>query len=122
MERHDERCWQAIAGPHSAVLRADVPLDGCHHGISADFTVREGQRIAFVLTYRASHLPPSEPVDAEEAFRRTEQWWRSWMSQCSYQGDWEEAVRRSLITIKAMTYRPTGGIVAAPTTSLPEQQ
>jgi len=122
MERQDESCWRAIAGPHSAVLRTDIPLDGCHQGVGADFTIREGQRISFVLTYQASHLPPPEPMDAEEALRRTEQWWRSWMSQCSYHGDWAEAVRRSLITIKAMTYRPTGGIVAAPTTSLPERR
>jgi len=122
MERRGEHCWQAVAGPHSAFFRTAVPFDGHHHGIGADFTAREGQRLPFVLTYRPSHLPVPEPVDAEEALCRTEQWWRSWMSRCSYQGEWGEAVRRSLITIKAMTYRPTGGIVAAPTTSLPERR
>ncbi len=121
-ERHDERCWQAVAGPHSAVLRTAVPFAGNQHRIGAEFTIREGERIPFVLTYRASHLPLPEPVDAEAALSRTEEWWRNWMSQCSYRGHWAEAVGRSLITIKAMTYRPTGGIVAAPTTSLPERQ
>lgn len=122
MEQCGEHCWQAIAGPHSAVLRTAIPFDGCHHGIGADFSVHEGQRIPFVLTYRASNVPVPEPVDAEGAFLRTEQWWRNWMGRCSYRGDWGEAVRRSLITIKAMTYRATGGIVAAPTTSLPERR
>ncbi len=122
MERHGECCWQAVAGPHSAILRTDVPFDGEHYRISAEFTLREGQRIPFALTYRASHLPLPEPIDAEETLRQTEQWWRRWTDQCSYQGAWAEAVKRSLITIKAMTYRPTGGIVAAPTTSLPERQ
>lgn len=122
MERQEDRCWQAVAGPHSAVLRTDVPLEGNHYGLGASLTVREGQCIPFVLTYRASHLPLPEPVDAEEALHRTEQWWRSWISQCSYEGSWAEPVQRSLIAIKAMTYRPTGGIIAAPTTSLPERQ
>ncbi|MEZ0167602.1 glycoside hydrolase family 15 protein [Microvirga sp. TS319] len=122
MERPDERCWQVVAGPHSAVLRTDVPVQAQHYGITADFTVREDRPEPFVLSYRASHLPLPEPVDAENALHRTEQWWRRWISHCSYKGAWAEPVQRSLITIKAMTYRPTGGIIAAPTTSLPERQ
>lgn len=122
IERPDEHCLKAVVGPHSAVLRASTPLDEQNCIILAEFTVHEGQRVPFVLTYHASHLPLPDPIDAEEALRRTEQWWQSWVAQCSYEGAWSEAVKRSLITIKAMTYRPTGGIVAAPTTSLPEQQ
>lgn len=122
IERPDEHCLKAVVGPHSAVLRASTPLDEQNCNILAEFTVHEGQRVPFVLTYHASHLPLPDPIDAEEALRRTEQWWQSWVAQCSYEGAWSEAVKRSLITIKAMTYRPTGGIVAAPTTSLPEQQ
>jgi GH15 family glucan-1,4-alpha-glucosidase len=71
--------------------------------------------------YSASHLPPPEPVDAQAALADTEAFWREWSSRCVDVGEWTPAVRRSLITLKALTYRPTGGIVAAPTTSLPEQ-
>jgi len=121
VERLGENCLRAVAGPHSAVLRTGVRLEGEPRKAVAEFRVREGQSIPFVLTYRASHLPLPDPIDARETLRQTEQWWLDWVAQCSYQGAWTEAVRRSLVTIKAMTYRPTGGIVAAPTTSLPEQ-
>jgi GH15 family glucan-1,4-alpha-glucosidase len=86
-----------------------------------DFHVREGDTHWFVLTYSASHLPPPEPVDALGALQRTEQYWHRWAARCTYEGEWREAVMRSLLTLKALTYGPTGGIVAAPTTSLPEQ-
>lgn len=121
VERPGESCLQAVSGPHAVTLRTEIPLERKHCEICAEFRVREGQRIPFVLTYRASHLPPPDPADAEDALRQTEQWWRDWTGRCSYQGAWAEAVKRSLVTIKAMTYRPTGGIVAAPTSSLPEQ-
>ena len=121
VSRVGEDCLRAIAGPHSTILRTDAAHRGEDCRTVAAFTVREGERVPFVLTYRASHLPLPEPVDAEAALRETEQFWQDWVRQCVYEGPWSEAVIRSLITIKAMTYRPTGGLVAAPTTSLPEQ-
>src|SRR5262249_31874544 len=87
----------------------------------ADFTVAEGERVPFVLTWHPSHRPAPPRIDAEQALRDTEAWWKEWAGRCTYQGEWPEAVLRSLITLKALTYAPTGGIVAAATTSLPEQ-
>ncbi len=117
----DERNMEAVAGPHAAVLNAGIPcaLDG--HRIVAQFTVKEGQRIPFVLTYGPSHRPPKNNVDPEKALDQTERFWARWSGQCTYDGPWKDAVLRSLVSMKALTYRPTGGIVAAPTTSLPER-
>jgi GH15 family glucan-1,4-alpha-glucosidase len=83
--------------------------------------VTAGDRVPFVLTYQASHKPRPKPVDAEHALRDTETFWQDWVRDCDYRGRWDDAVRRSLITLKALTYAPTGGILAAATTSLPEQ-
>jgi GH15 family glucan-1,4-alpha-glucosidase len=121
LTRVGANCLRATAGPHSAILRTDAPLEYGDGRILSKFTIREGQRIPFALTYRESHMPVPKVVDAEAALQKTEESWRRWVGQCSYQGPWSEAVTRSVITIKAMTYRPTGGTVAAPTTSLPEQ-
>jgi GH15 family glucan-1,4-alpha-glucosidase len=121
VSRVGEDCLRAVAGPHSTILRTGAPHRGEDCRTVAAFTVRAGERIPFVLTYRESHLSLPEAVDAEAALRETEQFWRDWAGRCTYKGPWSEAVIRSLITIKAMTYRPTGGLVAAPTTSLPEQ-
>ncbi|MGH2585435.1 MAG: glycoside hydrolase family 15 protein, partial [Dehalococcoidia bacterium] len=88
--------------------------------ILAEFTVNAGERVPFVLSWHPSHLPPPEPLDGIAALEVTEAWWREWSGRCTYNGPWREAVVRSLITLKALTYQPTGGIVAAPTTSLPE--
>jgi GH15 family glucan-1,4-alpha-glucosidase len=121
VRRIDDNCLRAVAGPHSAIL--STPID--HHGEDlstiAEFTIRAGDRVPFVLTYEASHLPYPRKVDAETALRDTEAVWREWSGKCVYQGDWPEEVTRSLITIKALTYGPTGATVAAPTTSLPER-
>ena len=87
----------------------------------ADFTVSQGERVSFVLCWHPSEEPTEKSIDPEEAIRHTERWWREWSDRCTYGGPWREAVLRSLITLKALTYAPTGGIVAAPTTSLPEQ-
>ena len=112
---------RAVAGRHQVVLHSDVPLRGADMTTVANFTVQPGQRLRFVMTHAASHLPPPEPPDAEQALARTEAWWTAWSHRCAYRGEWQEAVRGSLIALKALTYAPTGGLVAAPTTSLPEQ-
>jgi GH15 family glucan-1,4-alpha-glucosidase len=87
----------------------------------AEFEVAEGERVPFVLTHRQSHERAPHPLDPEAALRRTERFWQEWTSTCNAAGQYSEAVRRSLITLKALTYHPTGAIVAAPTTSLPER-
>ena len=111
----------AAAGPDSVWLRSPVPLTGRDLAHRGSFVVRAGDRVPFVLTWMPSHLEqPPEPLDAEEALSATAGYWQDWVARCSYQGRYQDAVIRSLITIKALTYEPTGGIVAAPTTSLPE--
>src|SRR5207244_3190651 len=87
----------------------------------ARFTVKAGVWIPFVLTYGSSHQDLAPPADAGLMLKATEAFWRQWTTHCSYAGEWSDAVLRSLITLKALTYAPTGGIVAAPTTSLPER-
>jgi GH15 family glucan-1,4-alpha-glucosidase len=111
----------AIAGPDALHLRTPVELEGREFAHFGHFAVDPGDRVPFVLTWKASHLPPPEPVDAERALDDTEAYWSEWMRDCHYDGEWHDAVVRSLITLKALTYAPTGGIVAAATTSLPEQ-
>ena len=119
--RRTEHGIRAIAGPDALQLYTDVKLHGERFTTVADFSVSAGQRVPFVLVWHASHLPPPPPIDAEETLSHTEHWWQAWSQRCTYEGPWREAVVRSLITLKALTYAPTGGIVAAPTTSLPEQ-
>ncbi len=111
----------AIAGPDMVRLRADVPLLSENMKSGAEFTVSEGQRVSFDLTWYPSCEREPEPVNIEAAIEETEKWWVEWSGRCSYQGKWRDAVVRSLITLKGLTFLPTGGIVAAPTTSLPEQ-
>jgi GH15 family glucan-1,4-alpha-glucosidase len=111
----------AVAGPDLVVLRTPVELRGEGLATVGEFVVSVGQRVPFVLTYAPSHLPLPEPVDPEEALRSTEAFWQSWAGACRSGGRHGEIVTRSLITLKALTYAPTGGIVAAPTTSLPER-
>jgi GH15 family glucan-1,4-alpha-glucosidase len=110
----------ALAGPDALELRTPV----AHHGEDlhtvADFTVDAGQSVPFVLSWHPSYVEPPAPIDVEDAVRETVGWWQRWSSRCSYDGEWAEAVQRSLLTLKALTFGPTGGIVAAPTTSLPE--
>ncbi|WNG31025.1 glycoside hydrolase family 15 protein [Cystobacter fuscus] len=113
--------WRAVAGPDALSLYTPVAVHGHHLTTVADFTVAEGQRIPFVLRWHPSHEPAPPPLDGLEALADTEDWWREWFSHCTYQGAWREAVRTSLMTLKALTYAPTGGIVAAATTSLPER-
>jgi len=112
---------RAVAGPDGLAVTADVPLQGRDLTTVADFTVAEGERRSFQLAWHLSHRSPPEPGDADAEVRETEAWWRAWVGRCTLDGPDREAVLRSLVTIKALIYEPTGGIVAAPTTSLPEQ-
>ena len=110
----------AVAGPDSVWLRTPVKLIGHDLAHEASFTVRAGERVPFVFSWTPSHLGAPPVVDAFEALDATRKFWSGWVAKCSYQGRYAAAVIRSLITLKALTYAPTGGIVAAPTTSLPE--
>jgi GH15 family glucan-1,4-alpha-glucosidase len=112
---------RAIAGPDMVVLRSPVHLKGKNLTTIGEFTVTRGETIPFVLTYARSHRPVPPPRDPTAALEATERFWKEWTSKCRPAGEWSDAVRRSMITLKALTYAPTGGIVAAPTTSLPEQ-
>jgi GH15 family glucan-1,4-alpha-glucosidase len=118
--RRTESGISAIAGPDMIRLRSGAPLHGENMKTESEFTLSEGQKVSFDLTWYPSHAPEPPEVNIDTAIQRTEQWWREWSGRCSYQGKWREAVLRSLITLKGLTFLPTGGIVAAPTTSLPE--
>lgn len=111
----------AVAGPDALILRTPIETRGENLTTVADFTVSEGERIPFVLTWYQSHLHPPPPVNGEHALEQTEHYWNNWAARCSFTGGWREPVMRSLLTLKGLTYAPTGGIVAAATTSLPEQ-
>ena len=119
--RRTEGGIHAIGGPDALVLQTNVALRGKDFTTTAEFIVTEGERVSFVLVWHPAEQPIPTVVDPEETVIHTEQWWRDWSGRCSYEGPWREAVTRSLITLKALTYAPTGGIVAAPTTSLPER-
>ena len=110
----------AVAGPDALLLRTPVETRGENLRTTASFTVAEGQQVPFTLSWYPSHLAPPPPTDAPHSLEETAAWWEEWSARCAYQGPWRDAVIRSLITLKSLTYTPTGGIVAAPTTSLPE--
>ncbi len=112
---------RAIAGPDTVYLRADVPLRGEDFTTVAEFEVGAGDRVAFDLTWMPGHDPHPPRADPRASLVELDKFWREWSSRCTYEGRWRDAVMRSLITLKALTYAPTGGIVAAATTSLPEQ-
>jgi GH15 family glucan-1,4-alpha-glucosidase len=112
---------RAIGGANTMRLRTPVALRGQSFHTVADFEVAAGQRVPFLLGWSASRGPEPAPVEPETALEAAERWWRSWSDRCTYDGEWREAVVRSLITLKALTYAPTGGLVAAATTSLPEK-
>ncbi|MFM9452310.1 glycoside hydrolase family 15 protein [Streptomyces europaeiscabiei] len=112
----------AVAGPDAMWLDTDAETYSDGKTTFADFTVSPGERVAFTLTWQSAHTPSAPPKpDPEEELENAEKFWADWVGQCSYDGPWRESVIRSLITLKALTYAPTGGIVAAPTTSLPEE-
>ncbi len=118
--RKTDGTLNAIAGPDGLSLWTTAECQGRDFSTVAEFTVAEGQRVPFSLTWFPANEDPPRPVDATYAIMDTELWWNDWVSQCTYEGDYRDAVVRSLITLKALTYEPTGGIVAAATTSLPE--
>jgi GH15 family glucan-1,4-alpha-glucosidase len=111
----------ATAGPDSFELRSAFETHGVGFTTVANFTLSRGQRAPFVLTYFPSHLPRPLPIDPYAAIDAAERGWRAWCDRCTYAGRWSDAVHRSLITLKALTYAPTGGMIAAATTSLPER-
>ncbi|HEX3982415.1 MAG TPA: glycoside hydrolase family 15 protein, partial [Acidisoma sp.] len=117
----DQSGLQAICGPDRVTLFSSLPLISEHLETTASFTVSEGERQSFILVHNASHLDIPEKPDAETVLQDTVVFWEDWSKISTYEGEWTEEVRRSLITLKALTYVPTGGIVAAATTSLPEQ-
>jgi GH15 family glucan-1,4-alpha-glucosidase len=117
----DDGGFTAIAGSSLAVLRTPIVLQGEKLATVAEFDIVEGQCVPFVLTHGPSHLPAPPAVDWRGALSATEAFWRDWSAQCTYTGRFREPVQRSLLTLKALTYAATGGIIAAPTTSLPEQ-
>ncbi|KOT56222.1 glucoamylase [Streptomyces rimosus subsp. rimosus] len=121
--RHVGRCRVAVAGPDSAWLRTEPDVETYGQGFStrSDFTVAAGDRVAFILTWHPSHEPRPAEIDPYEALEHTLEDWRAWAAHCRYDGPYRAEVLRSLITLKALTFAPTGGIVAAPTTSLPEE-
>jgi GH15 family glucan-1,4-alpha-glucosidase len=113
--------FRAIAGPDMVLLHTPVPLRGQNLTTVGEFEVSAGARIPFVLMHSDSHLAPPAAIDPESSMNATEAFWTEWAARSESRGEWSDAVTRSLITLKALTYAPTGGIVAAPTTSVPEQ-
>src|SRR5438093_2520393 len=110
----------AIAGPDALCFRTPAETRGEAMTTISEFTVSPGERVPFVLTWFPSHEPPPDEVDPEQALTDTEDFWLSWAGLCEHEGDYHEEIHQSLLVLKALTYAPTGGIVAAPTTSLPE--
>jgi len=120
ISRLEDGSVRAIAGPDLVTLRTSVALAVEGSRVNGAFEMAEGEVVPFVLSYSPSHLPLPPPINPRVALADTEAFWQQWISQYKYPGEWSGAVRRSLITLKALIYAPTGGIVAAPTTSLPE--
>ena len=118
---HGDGGLAAIAGPDAAWLSTPVAPHAEAGASRAEFAVSAGERFPFVLTYAPSHEPAPDAVDGLLAVEATERFWAEWIGDCTYAGQWQEPVRRSLVTLKGLTYAPTGGIVAAATTSLPEE-
>jgi GH15 family glucan-1,4-alpha-glucosidase len=121
VEKREPHLMTAVAGPDMLVLHTPAELHPLDHHTESLFTVKAGQRLGFALAWQASHEPVREAFDIEQALQQTDTYWREFSDRCPDVGPWSAQVKRSLITLKAMTYAPTGGIVAAVTTSLPEQ-
>ncbi len=118
---HGGGVLRAVAGPQMLLLKTPITLRGHDLTTLGEFTIKAGEQVPFALAYAPSHLPAPHLHEALSALETTEQFWRAWAAKCGSAGKWSTAVTRSLITLKALTFAPTGGIVAAPTTSLPEQ-
>jgi GH15 family glucan-1,4-alpha-glucosidase len=116
-----EGLLHAISGPHLVAISGGTALNYSDSRVTAEFTINRGVTLSFVITHNASHHPAALPVSASAALAQTERFWLDWVSHCTYRGPAFDAVERSLIVLKALTYASTGGIVAAPTTSLPEE-
>ena len=121
VNRIDSKTITAIAGPNLLCVRTPVELRGENMHSAARFTVRKGERVPFILSYRESHYEVPMSIDADIALEQTEKHWADWTGMCKIKGKWRKDVMRSLLTLKSLSYKPTGGIVAAVTTSLPEQ-
>jgi GH15 family glucan-1,4-alpha-glucosidase len=119
--RMEDGALRAVAGPDMVVMRTPVPFRGEDKTTVADFSVAEGETTPFVLSYGSSHLPPPRTIDPQAALRSAGRFWRKWCASKTVDGRYGELIRRSLVTVKALTYGPTGGLVAAATASLPEQ-
>ena len=119
--RRVDGLWTATAGPDTLTVRTPATLKGVDFATRADFTIRPGDRVPFVLTWHPSHIAYAVPPDPFETLHDTEAWWTEWAKSFTYTGPWKEQVLRSAITLKGLTFAPTGGIVAAATTSLPEK-
>jgi GH15 family glucan-1,4-alpha-glucosidase len=118
--RQGQDAFNAIAGPNAVTLHSTVPVQPQDAAFRAEFTIAAGATEIFIAEFYPSHEQPPQPRDGLAMLQATEQWWNAWAAQCKCEGPWRDAVVRSLITLKALTYQPTAGIVAAPTTSLPE--
>ena len=121
VRRCEDRSMLAVAGQDMTVLRTPVETRGEDLTTVAEFEIKAGETVPFVLTYGPSHLDPPEPIDPDIALHETEKFWKEWSSRSTHDGEYRDLIMRSLITLKALTFGPTGGIVAAPTTSLPEK-
>jgi GH15 family glucan-1,4-alpha-glucosidase len=121
VERHDQDTLTAVAGPDMLVLRSTVAMEGRDLRILGQFGVSEGERVIFTLSHQPSNCRAAEPMDVDAAFAATRYFWREFSDRCPDLGPYTQHVKRALITLKALTYQPTGGIVAAATTSLPER-
>jgi GH15 family glucan-1,4-alpha-glucosidase len=110
----------AVAGPDALCFRTPVQVRGENLTTVSEFTLRSGDRVPFVLTWFPSHKPPPEAIDPEQALQDAEDYWLEWAEKCNHHGDYHDEIHQSLLVLKALTYAPTGGLVAAPTTSLPE--
>lgn len=118
--RHENGDIIAMSGPDACILRSSTAWRRLEHTWEADFTLAEDQVLDFTLTWYPSHLPAPDPLDVTAEIEKTARWWSSWARSCTYAGPYRDTVVRSLLTLKALTYEPTGACIAAPTTSLPE--
>jgi GH15 family glucan-1,4-alpha-glucosidase len=118
--RRQDHVWLAVVGPNAVRIESSIELEGRDFTSVGSATVAAGERLPFALTWFASHGDPPESLECDRALDETERFWREWSNRCGYHGEWAEAVRSSLRALKGLIYEPTGGIVAAATTSLPE--